>query len=387
MRERQVELDFVRGLALCLMVLSHTGVTYALAMQREPGEAARWLWQIGETAPAWFFFAFGMTLDQLRAKAPTIIRQRLWLFFCVAMVHNALLGGLVQLDFLAFLWLAQVTLLAIERFLAPRSWHYAVAWCGLLASMLARPHAYWDEWFRAIVPGFFPLVPWILFVVAGLVYQRRRAARAWWPLGVGLVVLSLSIALAQRWIGWSSWAFNKLVLTGPYVLLLTGCALLCCEAVRSFPDAYQRLPVVPRLLGFLSRNLLLGTVLHYLPLFGFFALEHAFVPIPVLRERHTAGVVLTSAASLACLVLLVAFARRWWERGAAPPFRIREEVVALLGLLLGMLLMRLREDALANPSLDPVAIRLLYTLGFVAVMGRLALGLASSPARATPPRP
>jgi hypothetical protein len=380
MRERQVELDFVRGLALVLMVTSHTGFTYALAMKREPGEAARWLWQIGETAPAWFFFAFGMTFDQLRAKSASVVRHRLWLFFCLAIVHNALLGGLMQLDFLAFLWLAQVTLLAIERFLEPRDWHYAVAWCGFVSSMLARPHGYWDEWVRAIVPGFFPLMPWILFVVAGLLYQRARAARAWWPLGVGLVVLSLSMALAQGWIGWSSWAFNKLVLSAPYVLLLTGCALIACEAVRSFPDAYRRLPVVPRLLGFLSRNLLLGTVLHYLSVFGFFAIAYAFVPIPVLRERQLAGVALATLASLACLALLIAFARRWWERGPAPPFRVREDVVALFGMLLGVLLMKLREDALAHPSRDPVAIWLLYTGGFVAVMTRLALGLGSEPA-------
>jgi hypothetical protein len=366
----------VRGLALVLMVTSHTSVMYALAMERAPGDAARLLWAVGETAPAWFFFAFGMTFDRLNARPSSSILARLRLFFCLALVHNALVGPLLQLDFLAFLWLAQVTLLLVERLLRPRDAHYAAAWCGLVASMLAAPHAYWDGWFRAIVPGFFPLVPWILFVVAGLLYQRRRAVRAWWPLGVALVVLSLAIALAQPWLGWSSWLLNKLVLTAPYVLLLTGCALLGCEAVRRFPDAYRSVPVAPRLFDFLSRNLLLGTVLHYLPLYGLFAVEHAFVPVPVLREHPAAGALLATGASLALLVVLIVLARRAWDLGRTLPFRVSEDVVAVSGLLLGMLLWKLREDSLA----DATALRLLYACLMVLVMARLALGLGSEPA-------
>jgi len=270
-RTRDRGLDAIRVLALALMVAAH--FSFFIPASSVSAEALNF---IGETAPAFFFFAFGMTFDRfLRKDRQTQVRRGLLLLW-VALAHNLLVGqlhgarGLLQMDFFAFLWVCLVVLSTVEAQLRPSTRAYAVV-LGVGAALLITPwgHHLLDM-VESGVPGAFPLYPWGLFVVAGLLYSRAPRPHRSALCGAVAVAVGVALVVLQRsGFGLESWELAKRPMSGAYFLVTCGaCAVIVAAAGRK-SSASAPSPVVV----FLSSNLLLCTVLHYVPVHAIGALS------------------------------------------------------------------------------------------------------------------
>ena len=257
-------LDAVRVLALALMVAAHH--SWSVPVSTASGDAFQFL---GNTAPAFFFFAFGMTFDRFLRKDRKTQIGRCLLFLWVALAHNLLVAqmrgryGLLHTDFLFVLWLCLVVLLVVEIQLRPTPRTYALVLGVGTALLVFTP---WGHSIQALlekgIPGEFQLYPWGLFVIAGLLFSRssqpRRAALA---AAVAVAVGVALVALDRSGYGLDGWALTRRPMSGPYFLILCGLSVSVVSVLRrtSASSAPSRTVV------FLSSNLLLCTVLHYVP--------------------------------------------------------------------------------------------------------------------------
>jgi hypothetical protein len=125
-----------------------------------------------------------------------------------------------------------------------------------------------NQIYLAALQGFFAILPWGLFVLAGFLYAhwapRRGIAFA---VGAAAVGASLLCDIAAEPLGRASLALEKWPLRVPYVLFYAGVALCIAEAGQSLGARAARRPAVFRGLGatirLLSDHLLLATALHY----------------------------------------------------------------------------------------------------------------------------
>ena len=172
---RDVGLDLLRVIALLLMVSIH----YARAIPTMDmlGEILKF---IGESAPAFFFFAFGVTLNIFLKKTINERIIRLILFFYVAMSHNIYTcfvfnfkrGTIFLTEFLFFLWLCQVIFFIIE-FQRERSYIFYISFfLAFFAVISMTKLGQIDQIFKYLIQGPFPIFPWIAFVLFGFIYSR-----------------------------------------------------------------------------------------------------------------------------------------------------------------------------------------------------------------------
>ena len=297
---RDPGLDALRSLALTLMVAIHY-------FQRLPSPTnfTDALNFVGEASAPLFFFAFGLTYHRHRQKSPLERRQANLALGWVALAHSLFLWGTVAIvDFLGFLVLWRVLLDTTRRVPGESLLWLAVA-AGTLGLAMALPRAGMIEGaFAQVLRGLFPLLPWGVLVLGGVLYARSNPSRRQaWAVGLGSIVLALLLGELGRRTGHTPLSWSKWPLTTPYVLLFGGVSILVIEIVRlgaKRPGSRSRWSSGVELL---SRHLLVGAVLQYPPL------EAMYWATPKLAwlqpaETDPAGVLFAiGAGSLVCLSL------------------------------------------------------------------------------------
>ena len=350
-------------------------------LSASPGAALAGLDRWCEAAPAWFFLAFGLTFSAFCRKDPAQQRQLSGLLLATALAHNVVVQHrLWTTDFLFLIWFWQTLLAALERELPNTTRVYAGTLAGSLLLLLApRSVDGLAQVAGQVVPGFFPLWPWGLFVLAGVLVPRWpgwTTRRLYLPAGAA-VLLGLSLAAASAALARPGWLVTKQPLTAPYLLLFSGLALLLVQATR---DGWMRPLQRPRaaeLVEFLSRNLLLATVLHYWPEQLLASLVAAACPRPLAAPLAVGLGLLGSAGCVALLVGLMravlAVWARWQDRPALVWLRARRVTVSVI--VLGGL-------ATARAAATSNGVGMLVDLGGLVAMAWfcLELGLVRRPA-------
>jgi hypothetical protein len=261
-RARDLGLDLFRGLALLLMVSVHFSRTI-------PGRDAlsELLRVVGETAPAFFFYAFGLTAPYFVRKDRAGQRRALRAFAYVAVLHNVFMSNLFTIDFLAFLFAWNLAIFIVAGQISPSRRAVGLLTGALLAAFALLPAQDVQNLFKLLMSGAFPVMPWGLFVLAGIAWrpERTNSARSMHALFVGLIVLALGLHVVYYATGFTGLRLGRGPLSATYVLLLIGLAGALRLALGSAGEALARYPRAARVLGAPSRHLLLATVLHYGP--------------------------------------------------------------------------------------------------------------------------
>lgn len=264
---------------------------------------------IGETAPVFFFFAFGMTARFFMEKGGEAKRRALSDLLIVAALHNVFMGGLLVTDFLGFLFLCYALIAAISTWRAISRGAAWLSFGGLTLVYLLSPAQEVVNAAKLLIPGPFALFPWLLFVLAGLGFAQERSPRGRRVHGLhlGLIVLALGLHVLYYASGHYGFRVQRGPVTGSYILLLVGVAGVLLLIARSAVDGLGResgprlqdRPVVQAALVLPSRYLLLATVLHYLPVRATTAAMKAFIPPEALAAN--ASLAILAGAALANL--------------------------------------------------------------------------------------
>lgn len=331
---RNVALDYLRAAALCLMALIHM---WRGVLGRSGVDAA--LRFVGEAAPFLFFVAFGMTQSRLVTRRARDLVPFVVLFGFIGLFHGYFMFYSPLWEFFLFLWFASLLAIA-STWLGLRGWAYAWLGAAVLALNLVRPlgvsmisapaadvefaHHLW------LFPGTFYPLPWAAVVFFGLALGLHcQASRRGLALATTGVVLACGCGLAAaRWPGQTLGArltVEKWSATSPYMLLGCSATFLLYAALgriaRSRVARQQLYPTV----RFLSDNLLLGTILHYLVTRCFEAAPfHRWSAFAGVRTASGTAVVLLSILDLALLVAAIAGVRAAWqafERGVSRVLR------------------------------------------------------------------
>ncbi|MEW5804227.1 MAG: hypothetical protein AB1847_19195 [bacterium] len=262
--ERELGLDYIRAIALILM----TSIHFARSI---PGSSGSYLSFIGESAPTFFFFAFGMTMDKFLSKAFYDRLKILVLFAYMAIAHNVFMysSTFFVTEFFFFLLFWQIILTAIEKEIKATRDLYLYTLLVLLVLMLIIPNEVVSNISSSLVLGPFPLLPWGIFVISGLLYSRRDRNgfihKNGYLVPICLIMISLAFSYLSKRIEWSNFEIVKGPLSTPYFLLFCGVNLFILKLVNDFSNLFSNIPVISKVVNFISRNLLLATVLHYLP--------------------------------------------------------------------------------------------------------------------------
>ena len=244
---RDVSLDIIRVVALILMLSVHWG-------RSVPPDAIsiKLLRAIGELAPAFFFYAFGMTFERYLKKPLSWRVEQNLLLLAIGIVHSLMLeGSPFTSEFFLFFAASRAVL---DVFLhAPGINRYVIALgaCILGVLWLLSPSSTYDL-LKASNPGPFPVFPWILFVLAGYWHEKQRNNLA--AIWVALLAVAVGGAI---WLGGMG-SPTKWPLSPSYFLITSG-------GVAIFIFLFDAIhwKKLSQTLEMLSKNLLLATILHY----------------------------------------------------------------------------------------------------------------------------
>ena len=316
---RDLGLDALRVLALLLMVAIHY-------FQRLPSPTPLTdsLQFVGESAPVFFFFAFGLTFARFSSKTTLDKLETSLMFMYVGLAHNILVARLAQVDFLFFLFMARVIVDAMGSLRNERSAYLKLAMGIMLLALLFPEKGSIDRLFIQMLGGFFPIFPWIVFVLLGAFYSkwapsRRRGAL----LGGGLIIAAVVMGGSAHALGRSSLEISKWPLTTPYILLFTGINLLILEGMRQIQAAVESRPWLRNPMVYLSKHLLLATVLQYFPLELLFWAGNRVSILRPDENDETAVLIATAVGSLSALLLLfglLPLTLRIWNLGKNKAF-------------------------------------------------------------------
>ncbi|MBF0100888.1 MAG: hypothetical protein HQK77_08280 [Desulfobacterales bacterium] len=260
LNSRNIGLDYIRAMGLLLMMSIH----YARFIP-EKTKLVYYLKFIGESSPAFFFFAFGMTLTRFLEKEAGDRFQKGLMFLYVALLHNLLWHHLFYSDFLFFLW-AWLFIIAILEIVRPLpNFIYMTLIVTVLGIMVCVPSYHIPMICKEIFDGPFKLIPWGCFILSGLYFKRRNEFdQNYWQgiliIGLGLFLYSLS----KVYVDYFSLKIIKWPLTPTYFLLFIGLNILMVNFINnhhSFFENQFRLP--SRLCNFISSNLLLATAIQF----------------------------------------------------------------------------------------------------------------------------
>lgn len=255
--DRNLAIDLIRAFALLMMVSIH----FARCVPDYTG-AARMLKFFGESAPAFFFFAFGLTIHRLLEKESSRQFEIIRLFLYVAIAQGFMAGQPFKLDFFLFLWFWQLILVVASRFVP--KWRAALPWVfGItIAALLVFPPMTVSDIFD-LMGGLFPLLPWGLFILLGFLFGHGRFS----PRGIYIALGLFTFALGTMTIG-KIFQFQNLMLikspmTATYFFFFASIVLLFLWFADKYRGIIGQRKRLKGLLEFFSANLLLGTVLHY----------------------------------------------------------------------------------------------------------------------------
>ncbi len=343
---RDPGLDFARGLAMLLMVAAHFSV--AVVPHSWMGRAFHFA---AYSAPAFFFFAFGMTFDfflRKGAKKWTVII----LFLYVALAHNAFRGSVFSNDVLGVL-ASSLAILAVLEMKGSRSNRFYAGLALIIFAALLLNHAIdypMLQTFFSSTGRRMPLIPWIAFILAGLVFERTGDRRL-------RLAFSLSLMAAAMLLAWllkglpANEIFSKNPLSPAYLAFFLAMAMAMVETVRMGAWIYKRLPIMPGAIEYLSRNLLLATTMHYaafLPVRAAYklAVRNDEALMKLASQRDLATMAAGSALSIVILFALLPLVLKAWEKIATGKImeRLRDDyhVTAILMIVSMILAMHVR---------------------------------------------
>lgn len=300
--ERRFSVDMVRAMAMLLMVSVH--FCRSVEAYTWAGRAIRY---IGEAAPAFFFFAFGLLLERFFAKSKDDQFQLGKLFLFVAIAQGFMAGQPFRLDFLLFIWFWQIGLAVLFKTykLSVRSLVVVIS-ATLMLMIIWPPNAM--ERIFSLTGGPFPLMPWGLFVLAGMLFSRMLHAPGNPIASVGMILISLAMMLAGVILHAERLLALKVPLTATYFLLFTGIIVFLMWLFIRYEKRLANMPWLVRPVVLLSENLLLATVLHYaayLPLKALVVFKRHRDPTAFTEYIQQWDFVVMIAGSVAALILLI----------------------------------------------------------------------------------
>lgn len=319
---RNIALDYIRTLALLLMSLIH--------MWRDllgRGAVDRILLSAGETAPVFFFVAFGMTQNRMVKKNASEVMRFVVLSGFIAVFQSYFLFSAPVWDFFPFLW-AALLLVLLGNWLGLSHRQFLLLSVAVLVVNMIRPlgvsligatlaDGAFAQRLWLFPGGFFPL-PWAVLVFLGfaLGMQYRPMPRDLVMAAAGMtVVVALNVVVALRpdvplayRLTLSKWSA-----TSPY--LVFGCAEVLL--VYAGLDYISRFPVAEKWFypttRFVSDNLMVGTVLHYLVLMCLTAQFSSWWRlVNGVRTANWGIVLLLSIANVVFLVGALKLLARLW---------------------------------------------------------------------------
>jgi hypothetical protein len=272
--KRLAELDYIRVLALLLMVIAHSTVAVEVS-----SSVAKLIRHFGHIAPAFFFFAFGIT-DQLFLRKKPIGYQLRGnaMLFCIAICHNFFMSNIFLInEFFFFLWICQF-LLIVFRYLNndnPSNKRLLLYTFFILALMVLLPFKIYLFAVSEFLKGPFPFPTWGLFITSGIIFARcfyeqndagtLTSDRRVLKVAILIILASLVLFLAGNLLELKSLDIKKGPLSPTFVTFFTGISIVIVVILKYSTGMLARLKVINQTVVFLSKNLLLATVLHYTP--------------------------------------------------------------------------------------------------------------------------
>lgn len=203
------------------------------------------------SAPALFYFAFGMTFHRFAKKSVLVRFRRISIFLVIAVLHNLTFSGVVlAYEFFFFLWLSLLVMQLVEMIPFDTLKATVLMLVLLLMSWTCFHSSFLSEVSRfSLINGNFPIIPWIGFVLAGYIFHAGVKAQYITLLLIGLFFLiDLKTGLE----------IIKYPLSLTYFVLFAAFSVLIYYSGRTSKILSQNKMVV-----FISKNLLLATILHY----------------------------------------------------------------------------------------------------------------------------
>lgn len=254
--KRDFGLDSIRCLALFLMIFAHYPLPDAVDTQP-------WIKLLAGSAPVIFFFGFGMTIHRLLQKSKKVQLEQTFLFILLAVSLNmAFVQKIVYMEFFMFLAIVQA-LIVFSGILSIK-----LLWFSLIGTLTScfyfvfenysfissqNLHQYYG--YLPSVGGNFPLLPWLIFVVMGCLYNFLPKTN---PVNntifSGAVVVLFTLAVLDV-------EFIKKPLNLAYCLGFIAFSIVMYFVSRKYN--YRESSFIYRSVNFYSKNLLLCTCMHY----------------------------------------------------------------------------------------------------------------------------
>jgi hypothetical protein len=288
-RHRDAGLDLLRCTALVFMVFAHFP-----SSSESPFISA--VYFLTGSTPALFYFAFGMTFNRFAQKAGMLKFRITFAFFIIAVFLNlAFAGRYIYNEFFFFLWLSQCAMAAIVTCIKKPMRPILLFLCGMLICMVILPHGYITGVFSSVVQGNFPFLPWFIFVLAGYCFAQRHIR----AITTGLVLVLISILLYAS--GGRNLQIEKYPLSATYSMLFSGVAILIYGVGKRIPALSRN-----RMVVYISENLLLATIVHYITYDVLLAINYAIKHVLGFNVLAGHPNVLIVVLPIVCIAILVA---------------------------------------------------------------------------------
>jgi len=313
-QSRDLGLDLVRAIALILMINVHF-----VKLIPAIGIIPEIIILFGEAAPVFFFFAFGITLDLFLKKNFDVKIIKIVLFFFVALSHNIYTcyfwnfkhGTVIITEFLFFLWLWQLIILIIESHNKKSNFFYtSLVIIILFAVTIIKPDTL-ESVFQNIIKGPFALIPWGVFVISGLVFNRSELLKK----QKNTIIISLFIIFTiihfykvNILSGISLTNITKWPLSISFIIIFGPLPFI---VIIIFNNKFiklkmHRLTFLIKGIQFLSKNLLLATVSHYLIYLLPFKI-HPFIYKPEFINKHPIRMMISGSILIVIMLFIILF--------------------------------------------------------------------------------
>ncbi|MBN1479282.1 hypothetical protein JXA70_03310 [candidate division KSB1 bacterium] len=291
-------LDLLRFTALTLMVFAH----YPLASDTAFISQVKF---IADSAPALFYFAFGMTFKHFARKSKIVQTRILFVFLVIALLHNlTFTGHFVHYEFFFFLWFSQLVMMLVSSTKKP------VLVCQgfimiIIVLWLILPDGFTSNTFKVIARGNFPFLPWLIFVCAGYVFNNSNS-KSW---SLPFVLILAAIILFRTDV--PHFSIRKYPLSISYFFLFCGITMTLYRVGTMATVLSQN-----RMVVYISKNLLLATILHYLTFTVYNVIRHSarsLLRFDLASIHKNVAILLAPTLCLIILIVLIAAVRYFWR--------------------------------------------------------------------------
>jgi len=260
--ERDIGLDYIRALALILMVSIHYW-----RLIPDVSKSVEMLKFIGESAPAFFFFAFGMTMDKFFEKDHNTRLVRLTSFLYISLIHNIFVAKTFVTGFFFILWAIQALFYIMHTILKkPARWHCIILLTTTLF-MFILPFQKVSSFFSLLIPGHFPILPWGLFVIAGYIFSKYRERTDSLNFILPFILISIAagcLLLNYYYPGYKNFGIRKWPMSAPYFILFSGISILFVNCTNQYKAQLFQISFIYQPILFISKHLLFAVVISYL---------------------------------------------------------------------------------------------------------------------------